>query len=366
MLRTQRGHIPIKNHPPMSTSQEHSQQALINARHAYQKGEHLKARFWAQRAAALAPDDEEVWLWLAAVSSPRASVRYLERALQIAPDSKRARKGMHWAVKRLRESPPPPPALIPASHSYGTMQLALPVSQTVAPARGLQFNTLQWTLILLIVGMLLIAVSVQPLKSALTIILPLMQPATETEQAPSFTDTPLPSHTPTETSSPTPTPTDTLTPTPTDTVTPIPTDTPLPTYTDTPVPYDPLPVNAPDVNRHERWVDVDLTQQRVYAYEGSTLIQSFIASTGTWQHPTVTGQYTIYVKYESAPMSGPDYYLPGVPYIMYFYKGYALHGTYWHDNFGTPMSHGCVNLRTPDAEWLFYWASIGTVVNIHY
>ena len=51
---------------------------------------------------------------------------------------------------------------------------------------------------------------------------------------------------------------------------------------------------------------------------------------------------------------------------MYFYKGYGLHGTYWHNNFGTPMSHGCVNLATGDAGWLFSWASVGTVVNVHY
>jgi lipoprotein-anchoring transpeptidase ErfK/SrfK len=47
---------------------------------------------------------------------------------------------------------------------------------------------------------------------------------------------------------------------------------------------------------------------------------------------------------------------------MYFYQGYALHGTYWHNNFGTPMSHGCVNMPTPEAEWAFNWASIGTPV----
>jgi lipoprotein-anchoring transpeptidase ErfK/SrfK len=51
---------------------------------------------------------------------------------------------------------------------------------------------------------------------------------------------------------------------------------------------------------------------------------------------------------------------------MYFYDGYGLHGTYWHSNFGTPMSHGCINLTIPDAEWLYYWADVGTLVNIHY
>ena len=115
-----------------------------------------------------------------------------------------------------------------------------------------------------------------------------------------------------------------------------------------------------------RWIDVDLTNQRVYAYEGDTVVNSFIVSTGTWLTPTVTGQYKIYVKYLSNKMSGPGYYLPDVPYIMYFYGSYGLHGTYWHNNFGTPMSHGCVNLSIADAGWLYEFASVGTLVNIHY
>jgi len=126
-----------------------------------------------------------------------------------------------------------------------------------------------------------------------------------------------------------------------------------------------LPSVATDGNG-TRWIDVDLTNQRVYAYEGDTIVNSFLVSTGTWLTPTVTGQYKIYVKYVSNKMSGPGYYLPDVPYIMYFYGSYGLHGTYWHNNFGTPMSHGCVNLRTEDAHWLFDWSSIGTVVNVHY
>jgi lipoprotein-anchoring transpeptidase ErfK/SrfK len=115
-----------------------------------------------------------------------------------------------------------------------------------------------------------------------------------------------------------------------------------------------------------RWIDVDLTYQMVYAYEGDTVVNSFLVSTGTWLHPTVTGQFHVWIKLRYTDMSGPDYYLPNVPYTMYFYEGYALHGTYWHSNFGTPMSHGCVNLSIPDAEWLYNFASEGTLVNVHY
>jgi lipoprotein-anchoring transpeptidase ErfK/SrfK len=141
---------------------------------------------------------------------------------------------------------------------------------------------------------------------------------------------------------------------------------------DTPTPEYAAAAAAPNVppqvtaGSGERWIDVDLSQQRLYAYEGDTLVQSFVVSTGTWQTPTVTGKYKVWIKLRSAPMSGPGYYLPDVPYIMYFYKGYGIHGTYWHNNFGTPMSHGCVNLTIPDAEWVYNFSVVGTVVNVHY
>ncbi len=127
-----------------------------------------------------------------------------------------------------------------------------------------------------------------------------------------------------------------------------------------------VPVEVPAaIEGSERWIDVDLSEQRLYAYEGERLVNSFVVSTGTWQYPTVTGQYRIYVKYRYTDMAGPGYYLPNVPYTMYFYRGYGIHGTYWHNNFGTPMSHGCINMRTEEAGWLFNWASVGTLVNIH-
>ncbi len=120
-----------------------------------------------------------------------------------------------------------------------------------------------------------------------------------------------------------------------------------------------------DLADEGRWVDVDLSLQRVTAYQGADPVRSFIVSTGTWSHPTVVGQFRIWIKLQATDMSGPGYYLRDVPYTMYFYGGYALHGTYWHHNFGTPMSHGCVNLSIPDSEWLFSFASVGTLVNIH-
>ena len=80
---------------------------------------------------------------------------------------------------------------------------------------------------------------------------------------------------------------------------------------------------------------------------------------------TVTGTYQIYAKYSQYTMRGPDYDLPDVPYTMFFYKGYSIHGTYRHHNFGTPMSSGCVNMKTEEAAWIYENAPVGTYVFIH-
>jgi lipoprotein-anchoring transpeptidase ErfK/SrfK len=116
----------------------------------------------------------------------------------------------------------------------------------------------------------------------------------------------------------------------------------------------------------EPWIDIDLTNQLLTAYQGDQPVMTFLVSTGKWPTATVTGEYQIYVKYESTLMYGPGYYLPDVPYVMYFYKDYGIHGAYWHMNFGTPMSHGCVNMTIEEAGWLFDFADVGTWVKIHY
>ncbi len=120
----------------------------------------------------------------------------------------------------------------------------------------------------------------------------------------------------------------------------------------------------------ERWIDVNLTTQRMTAYEERQPVYSTAISSGLWPHITVTGLFKIYLRYQSQTMNGYrlgyDYYLTNVPYVMYFYRDYAIHGTYWHNNFGNPMSHGCVNTPTPDAQWLYNWSDYGTPVNVHY
>lgn len=110
-----------------------------------------------------------------------------------------------------------------------------------------------------------------------------------------------------------------------------------------------------------KWIEIDLSDQTLYAHEDGKVVYTFLVSTGKWA-PTPTGVFRIWSKLRYCLMTGGSkhnntyYYLPNVPYTMYFYKDYGIHGTYWHNNFGHPMSHGCVNMATPDAKTLFYWA----------
>ena len=119
----------------------------------------------------------------------------------------------------------------------------------------------------------------------------------------------------------------------------------------------------PLVPTTEKWISIDLDHQRAYAWEGDKLLKKFAISSGKARTPTVTGVFRIRAKVSSQTMEGGsveegDYYnLPNVQWVQYFYQEYALHGAYWHNKFGTPTSHGCVNLTNTDAKWLFDWAS---------
>lgn len=115
-----------------------------------------------------------------------------------------------------------------------------------------------------------------------------------------------------------------------------------------------------------KYIDINLSEQTLYAFEGSTLVNQFLISSGKRGYGTPTGEFAVYSKNASTLMDGPDYYLPNVPWVSWFLGDYSIHGTYWHHNFGHPMSHGCVNASTPDAEWLYGWDDIGTPVYVHY
>jgi lipoprotein-anchoring transpeptidase ErfK/SrfK len=144
----------------------------------------------------------------------------------------------------------------------------------------------------------------------------------------------------------------------------------------------------------QKRIEIDLSQQIVYAYEEDRLVYQADISSGIHSPqptpngiPTDTpqGNFHISLKTPSRHMGDGDltssldaYELPGVPWVSFFHAiGVGFHGTYWHDNFGSPMSHGCVNMRNEDAKWLYRWTTPeightewykpgwGTLVNVH-
>ncbi len=117
--------------------------------------------------------------------------------------------------------------------------------------------------------------------------------------------------------------------------------------------------------RSGKWIEIRLASQRLYAWQNGRLVMSSLISSGVARYPTRRGTFRIYVKYRSTRMRGPGYNLPNVPYTMYYSGGYAIHGAYWHHNFGHPMSHGCINLPVSFSRQLYLWAPVGTLVVIH-
>ncbi|MBI5452524.1 L,D-transpeptidase [Candidatus Gottesmanbacteria bacterium] len=127
------------------------------------------------------------------------------------------------------------------------------------------------------------------------------------------------------------------------------------------------PVLGAETKEGDKHVYIDLSKQILFAYQGQNLILKTFVSTGKWGR-TPAGNFHIWEKLIATRMaggSGADAYdLPNVPYVMYFFHDFGLHGAYWHDNFGHTMSHGCVNMRQIDAKALFAWAEVGTPVSV--
>lgn len=125
----------------------------------------------------------------------------------------------------------------------------------------------------------------------------------------------------------------------------------------------------PEIGPEDRWIEVDLTNQALVAYEGRRPVYATLVSTGRVRDPddplrdmrTPTGVFRITSKHVTHTMDGDHavdgpYSIEDVPYVMYFQLAYALHSAFWHDGFGRPRSHGCVNLAPEDARWIFRWA----------
>jgi lipoprotein-anchoring transpeptidase ErfK/SrfK len=115
----------------------------------------------------------------------------------------------------------------------------------------------------------------------------------------------------------------------------------------------------------KRWIFIDLKTQRLIALEGATPVYAIVVSTGKNSSPTRPGIFKVQSKILSQRLRGAGYNIPNVPYIMFYQGNYAIHGAYWHHQFGTPVSHGCVNVAVNHARWLFAWASVGTPVLVY-
>lgn len=128
------------------------------------------------------------------------------------------------------------------------------------------------------------------------------------------------------------------------------------------------PKNVLGSTSSSKRIEVDLTNQHLYAFEGDNKVYDFAISSGKWGK-TPTGTFNIWIKLRYTKMEGGNkawgtyYNLPNVPYTMFFandevptWKGFGIHGTYWHNNFGHPMSHGCINMKTEEVAQLYYWA----------
>jgi hypothetical protein len=109
----------------------------------------------------------------------------------------------------------------------------------------------------------------------------------------------------------------------------------------------------------ERWVGVCLAEQTAVAYEGDRPVYAALIASGLPGTPTVQGIFRTWLRLATGKMSGPGYYLEDVTWTCYFYSGYALHTAYWHDAFGSPRSHGCVNMSPYDAWWVYQWSAPG-------
>ncbi len=326
---------------------EEIQRRIGLGRSAAEAGDWNTARRYFKQVLAADPANEEALLWLAGLAQdPHESIRLLQQVLDRNPDNERARAGLQWARARL-----------PAGERSSLVAEAAGSVEAVAPPRPPRRRrpaTYRYLLLglVLIAALACLSLCDPDITGRLERLPELLFPPTSTPTAtvtPTFTPTP----TATATATVTVTPTHTPTATPTSTSTETPTPTPSPSLTWTPLP----PVSSPpQAERGEKWIEIDLSAQTLTAWEGSVQVLQTLVSTGSSWTPTPTGHFRIFHKLLSQTMRGPDYVQPNVPYVMYFNGAYAIHGAYWHNEFGRPRSHGCVNLTVPDSKWLFDWA----------
>jgi lipoprotein-anchoring transpeptidase ErfK/SrfK len=353
-------------------------QAILKAQDALRRGEKQVARHWARLAATLAPDREEPWLLLAVLASPIASIGFLKQALKINPQSKRAQAGMLWALKRVEEAaktsaaaPLPSPA--PAARA------PLPVIRPAQPKKGAQ-NALAFLLVSALLLTLGAFVIFQPIPGMTFFNIPafaLSQPTANATPAPG---SPALKTAQAQTVSPSRTPQ--LVAISTVLPDPGPTATAEIEMTPTALPTDGGPGSAtndagqPTVPPYTgtKRVEVSISEQHMYVYEGDTLVFSFVASTGM-NSATRVGNFAILDKIPNAYGSTWDLWMPN--WLGIYYSGNIENGihalpilsngvTLWSGYLGSPISYGCIVLSTYDSQLLYDWVDLGVPVNIRY
>lgn len=318
---------------------------LQKAKQNYTLGKMQEARLNLSQAVRLDPQNPKIWIALAKVSeTPEDALQTLKRAQKYHPQNEailRAKEKLEAKVmaSRLTSGVIKRPFIFAIAGCVAAFLLITAVFSWNRPQTTLQVQP--------VAAQAIAESTPQPIIETATPTAPALsgkQIVAKDAARATWTVTPTPS------------------PTPTNTPTVIPTFVSSTAYTSEIRPF--------GVSNTDRWIDINLSTQVLKAYEGDQLVFSTLISSGTSEHRTVTGQFRIWLRFQSQTMDGTrlgyDYYLENVPYVMYFFEDYAIHGAYWHNNFGQPMSHGCVNMDTEDANWLYNWASLGTVVNVHY
>ena len=420
------------------------QEAIQNAADALRRDDKRAARHWAQIAASAAPQLEEPWLILAAVSSSHAAIEYLKQALLANPGSERAMRGLRWAQARQGTQPlhPAMPVAMSATQPVRPVLAdtqAVPVSKPVAPQSTKRASMLPWLslpALVLILACLVAGWALWPGSntSALALIRSGVSSSLgATVDAPVVISSPtnIPTASATATALPSPTPTLTPFPASTATLTPVPTEQPTLAPTTSSVAVvgsytiqsgdtlfsiasragltadelaaangisryatiysgqvlsipqgGTVPAPAPEVQPTAasegpvptggKRILVSISQQHLYAYEGDTLVYSFIASTGM-NNSTRVGQFEILDKIPNAYGATWNIWMPN--WMGIYYAGSLEDGIHalpilsngsrlWAGYLGTPISFGCIVLGVQDAQTLYDWAEVGTTVEI--
>ncbi len=363
---------------------------LTAARTALELGDLDNARRLLHLVLRSDPTNYKAWLWLSGITdSAEKSLDFALRAQALAPDDPAVGQAVQWAKQRYRQETASEPKIIthtapvrlrakdPQEPRRNPNVRAQPPVQQAEPANkdwvGWMIGTILAVGVLVLLAVYLInqrsaaAYGMEPLALAAMAI------PTATPQA-SVLRPIIVQRVQRPTSTPQPQPTATAMPTA------VPTATPQPIsigsadqFTISAETWQQLSTSnqsAAALYTEPRWIDIDLSNQTLTAFQDGEIVLTTLISSGAYGSATITGEYRIYARTPSQTMSGYhlgyDYNTPNVPHVQYFYGDFGIHGAYWHDNFGTPVSHGCVNLDEPDAAWLYNWSDIGTLVNVHY